>query len=202
MTKKWSYILFIGLFIFILGGCSSDDLTDSKEVDELTENVGNTKEEVFKNLNITEGEEIEVYDVEMPFLYVFKEKRTLYGESLDLILTFDAETNEMYGFQYVGTFEDGKDEDGKDAYELTKKLSDEFDKAYGEPTTYPGTSSRIASIPNYEELWEDETTGYFETWKKDDTLAVQLQIGNYEGQGNLVEVTYSPNPPEQDYSGE
>lgn len=198
MKKKLAFMVIITLFIFIVSGCGTKNSStaNSDEIDKLTENIGKTKEEVFKNLNVSEGKEIDIYD-DSDFLYVFKEKRKLHGESFDLILTFDIETKEMYGFQYTNNFKNEKD-----AYELIKKLNDEFNKSYDEPITSPGLQNRIADLPEFDDLWEKGATEYIEMWEKDKILEIVLKIYNVEEKGSLVTVTYLPYQSELDYSGE
>lgn len=198
MKKKIGFILLITLLLFGLGACGSKNKSeeDNKEIDRLTENIGNTKEEVFKDLNITEGEEVEMFNGDTS-LYAFKEEREINGEPFQLLLTFDLETEELYGFMYDHLFANGED-----AYHMTKELYEDFNKAYGDPTTYIDSMNRVADLPDYGELQKKEQWNFFETWKKDEVLEVRLEIYDVEDRGNSVVLTYKPNPPEQDYSGE
>lgn len=201
MKDKVSLILLISLLFFGLAACGSEsenevDSEDNKKINELSKNIGNTKEEVFKNLNITEGEEVEMFNGDTS-LYAFKEEREINGEPFQLLLTFDLETEELYGFMYDHLFADGED-----AYHMTKELYEDFNKAYGDPTTYIDSMNRVADLPDYGELQKKEQWNFFETWKKDEVLEVRLEIYDVEDRGNSVVLTYKPNPPEQDYSDE
>lgn len=189
MKRKMSMILFMTLIFFSLSACGTKgtNLIDYKEVDELAENIGNPKEEVFDNLDIEEGKEIEMMDDD-PIFYTFKDERKIDGESFRLILSFDIETDELLEFRYNQLFEDREV-----AHDLVKNLYEDLNDAYGEPTTYIESLYRIEDLPDLKDLENQRDWNYFETWEKNDDVEVKLNIQDIPDKGSVVEVSYSLN---------
>ncbi|WP_062106814.1 hypothetical protein [Bacillus niameyensis] len=183
MIKLARFILSLSMIILILSACSGS-IASNKDIDTLTENIGLKKETVFKNLKLEEGKNIDqLWNI--VGTYAFKEERTFHGKSLTLALNFNNDTDEMYGFTYIKEFKDN----GKDGYDLTKELYKDLNKEFGEPTTYPMLSKRIAVMPDYEEL-EPGITDYMEIWEVNDELDVELRMNVVDGNVTLVFVTY------------
>ncbi|MGN7383640.1 hypothetical protein [Paenibacillus sp. SAFN-117] len=195
MIKKLGFMLIIVLVVSSFTACGSDYITGNKDVKDLIENIGLKKEEVFNNLKLEEGKDIEEFDGKAG-IYAFKEERTVYGQSLKLALTFDINNDKMYGFMYIKGFKDQK----KDAYDLTQKLQKDLNKAYGEPATYPELTNTISKMPNYEDLPEKESADFLETWKADDGLDVELRMTIQEGQNASVTLTYKINTLPEDWN--
>ncbi|MCJ8015294.1 hypothetical protein MUG84_26875 [Paenibacillus sp. KQZ6P-2] len=174
--------------------CNSQNKANTKEINEIKVNIGKSKDVVFKNLGLEEGKEIEQFNGKAG-IYAFKKQHNLYGEPLTLALTFDLNNDKMYGFMYVKGF---TDHHNKDAYDLSKKLYTNLNKAFGESTTNPGISNRISKIPSYEDL--PKSAEYFDSWKVDDGLDVELRLNIVGDQNSNISVTYKVNTSPEDWN--
>ncbi|GIO31681.1 MULTISPECIES: hypothetical protein [Paenibacillus] len=175
--------------------CSSQNKANTKEINELKDNIGQTKDVVFKNLKLEEGKDIEQFNGKAG-IYAFKKQYSLYGEPLTLTLMFDLNNDKLYGFMYVKGFKN----QNKDAYDLTKKLYTNLKKAFGEPTTYPGLWNSISKIPSYEDLPKKSSDEYFDSWKVDDGLDVELRLNISGDQDSNISVIYKVNTSSEDWN--
>lgn len=157
---------------FNIAACTSQSSASSSEINRLKEQIGETKDIVFKNLELEDGKDIELYK-DGSGVYEVKEEQKLYGEPLKLALTFDIGNDKMYGFRYLKAFEDNKD-----SYDFAKKMFADLSKSHGEPSTYPGMTNRISEMPGYEDLSNQQNAQFLESWKVEDGLDVELRMVN------------------------
>lgn len=183
------------MIAFSFVACNSQIKEKNKEINELKDNIGKTKDVVFKNLKLEEGRDIEQLNGKAG-LYAFNKQRNLYGEPLTLTLTFDLNNGKMYGFIYTKGFKDHN----KDAYDLTKKLYSKLDEALGEPATYSGVSNRISNIPIYVDLPKNFSGEYFDSWKVDDDLTVELRLSILGDKNSNISVTYKVDTSPEDWN--
>ncbi|SFP95387.1 hypothetical protein [Caldicoprobacter faecalis] len=189
--NKIGFTLFL-IIILSFMACSTQNevgtngLNGGIGIDILSENIGKTKEVVFKSLNLKEGKNVELSD-KMAGAYILKDEQKFYGEDFLLALNFDANNDKMYGFMYIKDFEDNL----KDGYNLTKKLYQDLTKEYGDPTTYPESPNSISKIPSYEELATDRISHYMETWKVNDEISVTLEMKYIPDTGIRIAVQYA-----------
>ncbi|GIP29046.1 hypothetical protein J23TS9_41760 [Paenibacillus sp. J23TS9] len=180
---------------FSFVACNSQNQANAKEINELKNNIGQTKEVVFKNLKLEEGKDIEQFNGKAG-IYAFKKQHSLYGEPLTLTLMFDLNNDKLYGFMYAKGFKD----QNQGAYDLTKKLYTNLSKAFGDPTTNPGVSDRISKIPGYEDLPKKSSYEYFDSWKVDDELNVELRLNILGDQDSNISVAYKVNTSPEDWN--
>jgi len=165
---------------------AATSLTQGIKITDMGENIGKTKDEVFKNLNIVEDKDVETSD-RMPGSYILKEKQKFANEDLELAINFDINNGEMYGFMYFKNF----DNDHKGAYDLTKKLYDALSEEYKYPITYPELPHRISNMPSYEELSREKgVPSYKEEWKAEGDMSVTLESYFIPDAGAQVTVKY------------
>lgn len=197
MIRKFYFVFLLVLCVMIMAACGTKNasgdkaVTDNQDVNDLIENIGVKQADVFDNLGLKEGEDVELFqDQEMSGLYLVNEERTFHDETFQYVLTFDIDTDKLYGFWYIKNFEEGGHEGKENAYDLTQTLNDDFNDAFGEPSTSPGIEDRIDNMPNLDGLWSGETFKYYETWVTDDELEVQLSIEDFDDIGDQVKIIY------------
>ena len=180
------------LAVLSLVACDSESVSSNEDTNDFIENIGEKKKDVFENLNLEEGKDIEEF--ELAGTYAFKKEQTFHGKPLTIALTFDIDTDKLYGFMYLNLFEDGKD-----GYDLTKKLYEDLNKEYGNPTTYPGMTDRISEMPSYENIRTDDFEDYLEIWDVKNGLDAELRMSYFGDQRIRVALTYKVNEVPEDW---
>lgn len=184
--RKISFLLLVMITALGIVACGTQETAGDKEIHGLIANIGETKDTVWENLKLEEGNNIES-SAEMPGSYIFKQQQKFQGEDFQLALNLDVNNDEMYGFMYIKEFRDN----AQDGYELAKKLSEAFTKEYGEATTYPELPNRIAKLPAFEELNTGEPVSYTETWTAEDELTLTLQMNSSPNAGIQIIAQYA-----------
>lgn len=180
----------ITIYLMLLSACVCLISCKKKETDihpanyeQLSELIGETHTDVCEKLNVAEESLEEV----VIGLYKTPIKVEYLDDFYDVLLEFDAQTNDMYGFIYQQAFSNN---DGNVNEEITKLLENLI-KSYGKPDTYQGLSPRLQEENVIEEkLEKDEVFSAYEVWNIADDLEMYLKV-SADGKTNVtIQIEY------------
>ena len=183
-------LIIIAIFSY-LGYKLQKNLIKDAPKNILIPNLEKSKSEVFKNLKLEEGKDIE-QNKQSPAMYDYKKKQKVAGEYFTQSLLFDINNNTLYGLQYLNQYS----QNSEDGYKKVMRLNKELNKQLGEPTTYSSAGNRIEKMPSYNDLVKNKNVShYLETWKINDEVMVQLDMNYDASNGIVVDIVYKLIPP-------
>lgn len=184
-------ILIIIIFTLLLGTLTYTGIrfftVKNIPLDKLVNNISNNKDDVFKDLKLVEEKNIYKSSDYAGEVYKYNSRQKLYGYNFSLLyLLFN--NGKMYGFTYENQYNNQADT----AYSLAKNIYMDFNKRYGEPTTFSGLSNKISDILS--DKSSIKNADYYEQWKVNNSVTVYLHIEYIPDNKNRLSVQYKIDP--------